>query len=144
MTEQRQVNPRKAYPIDPGLIGAFDRSGRLNTGQALETAVLWELERRGFQLSYLVTPGGFEVDFLAQPAAGRPWLVQVATDVSERQTRDREYRALSDAMKHHSHARALLLTMNRNDLETSRAQAPKGVSVECAWEWMLGKSPDTP
>ncbi len=43
---QRMVNPRKAYPVDSGLIPVFDRSGRANTGHALETAVLIELERR--------------------------------------------------------------------------------------------------
>ena len=42
---QRMVNPRKAYPVDPGLIPVFDRSGRANVGHALETAVLLELER---------------------------------------------------------------------------------------------------
>ena len=43
---QRMVNPRKAYPVDPGLIPVFDRTGRANIGHALETAVMVELERR--------------------------------------------------------------------------------------------------
>jgi uncharacterized protein len=43
---QRMVNPRKAYPVDPGPIPVFDRTGRSNIGHALETAVLIELERR--------------------------------------------------------------------------------------------------
>jgi predicted AAA+ superfamily ATPase len=29
---RRMVNPRKAYPIDPGLIPVFDRSGEPNLG----------------------------------------------------------------------------------------------------------------
>ncbi len=48
---QRMVNPRKAYPVDPGLIAVFDRSGRANSGHALETAVLIELERRRFAVT---------------------------------------------------------------------------------------------
>ena len=36
---QRMMNPRKAYPVDPGLIPVFDRTGRANTGHALETVV---------------------------------------------------------------------------------------------------------
>ena len=63
---QRMVNPRKAYPVDPGLIPVFDRTGRANTGHALETAVLVELERRGFEVTYLRTPEGYEVDFVAR------------------------------------------------------------------------------
>jgi hypothetical protein len=35
---QRMVNPRKAYPVDPGLIPVYDRVGRANVGHALETA----------------------------------------------------------------------------------------------------------
>jgi len=34
------VNPRKAYPVDPGLIPVFERSGRAHLGHALETVVL--------------------------------------------------------------------------------------------------------
>ena len=43
---RRNSNPRKVYPVDPGLIRAFDASARANLGHALETAVLNELERR--------------------------------------------------------------------------------------------------
>jgi uncharacterized protein len=32
---QRNSNPRKIFPADPGLIRAFDASGRANTGHAL-------------------------------------------------------------------------------------------------------------
>jgi hypothetical protein len=59
---QRMVNPRKAYPVDPGLIPVFDRSGRANLGHALETAVLIELERRRLAVTYVRTAGGYEVD----------------------------------------------------------------------------------
>ena len=48
---RRMVNPRKAYPVDPGLISLFARSGRSHHGHALETAVLLELERRGWEVS---------------------------------------------------------------------------------------------
>jgi predicted AAA+ superfamily ATPase len=32
---RRMVNPRKAYPIDPGLITIYDPTGRTNLGHAL-------------------------------------------------------------------------------------------------------------
>ncbi len=37
---RRNSNPRKVYPVDTGLISAFDRSGRTNAGHALETLVV--------------------------------------------------------------------------------------------------------
>ena len=83
---KRMVNPRKAYPVDPGLIPLFDRARRANTGRALETAVLIELERRGMTVTYLRTPEGHEVDFLARSAAGETELLQVVADATERST----------------------------------------------------------
>ena len=65
------VNPRKSYPVDPGLIPIYERTGRPNLGHALETAVLVELERRGYQTAYVRTRGGLEVDFIAK-VAGHP------------------------------------------------------------------------
>jgi len=47
---RRMVNPRKVYPVDPGLIPVFDRTGRTNEGHALETVTALELERRGVAL----------------------------------------------------------------------------------------------
>lgn len=54
---QRQSNPRKIYPIDPGLAVAFDRSGKANRGHLLETVVAVDLVRRGWEAGYLNTPG---------------------------------------------------------------------------------------
>jgi predicted AAA+ superfamily ATPase len=72
---QRMVNPRKAYPVDPGLIPVFDRTGRANLGHAVETVVLMELERRRMDVTYVLTPDGFEVDFLARRPGEAPELI---------------------------------------------------------------------
>jgi hypothetical protein len=134
---QRQSNPRKAYPVDSGLITAYDRSGKPNAGHALETAVLVELERRRCERAYVRTKGGLEVDFLATPPAGRPALIQVCADVSDAGTREREFRALASAMAEHKRLPALLLTASSTGLSHAQREAPKGVTVRPAWEWML-------
>lgn len=90
---QRMVNPRKAYPVDPGLIPVFDRARRANVGHALETAVLVELERRGAGVTYVRTPGGYEVDFLARRPGGETELIQVCADASDEPTSRRELRS---------------------------------------------------
>ena len=84
---QRMVNPRKAYPIDTGLIGVFDRSGEANRGHALETAVLVELQRRRGEATYVRTPEGHEVNFLARAEDGSAELIQVCDDASGADTR---------------------------------------------------------
>lgn len=132
---RRNSNPRKIYPADPGLIGAFDASGRANTGHALETVVLNELERRGAETGYVITEEGFEVDFLARyPAAGEE-LVQVCADPTAPETGTRELRALVGAAKEHPRAALRLLVLDRDAV--ARVSAP-GVQVQPAYEWLLG------
>ena len=131
---QRMVNPRKAYPVDPGLIPVFDRTGRANTGHALETAVLVELERRGFEVTYLRTPEGYEVDFLARAPGGGMELVQVCADLSDPATAARELRALAAGGVLFPRARKRLLTLTQDGLP---AEAHADVEVQAVWEWLL-------
>ena len=135
---QRMVNPRKAYPVDAGLIGAFDRSGRVNLGHALETAVLVELERRGCEVTYVRTPEGYEVDFLARSPDGDTALIQVCAVASDPGTSSRELRALTDAEKRFPNARKMLLTLTRSGLPSETAG---GIEARPAYEWFLGESP---
>lgn len=130
---QRMVNPRKVYPIDSGLIPIFDRTGRSNIGHALETAVLIELERRRCSVTYVRTPGGFEVDFLAREPDGKAHLIQVCADASAVETAERELRALHEARKIHPAAQPWLLTLTRDG---APAEA-EGVTVQPAYQWML-------
>lgn len=134
---QRQSNPRKAYPVDSGLIAAYDRTGRLNVGHALETAVLVELERRRCERAYVRTSSGGEVDFIATPPTGRPGLIQVCADMSDSETRAREFRALAEAMPENPGYSAMVLTATSTGLSQARSEAPAGVVVRPAWDWML-------
>ncbi|MBI4657508.1 MAG: ATP-binding protein [Verrucomicrobia bacterium] len=134
---RRNVNPRKVYPVDPGLIPAFDYSGKPNVGHALETAVLIEIERRGCEVGYVFTPAGYEVDFLIRARDGKCALIQVAADLSDRAVREREFRALADALPTHRRTPAVLLTLTGSDAQAAQAEAPVGVTVRPAWEWIL-------
>ena len=134
---QRMVNPRKAFPVDPGLIPVFDRTGRANLGHALETVVLVELERRRMEVTYVRTPGGYEVDFLARRPGEAPELIQVCADLATPEVADRELRALEDAAKVYPKATRRLLTLTRDAIP---ANVPERVVVQPAYEWLL--SPD--
>ena len=131
---KRMVNPRKAFPVDPGLISLFDRTGRANTGHALETAVLIELERRGLAVTYVRTPEGHEVDFLARSPTGEMELLQVASDATEPSTAEREIRALEEAGRLYPKAVRRLLTLTQDSMPTD---VPAGILAQPAYEWML-------
>ena len=131
---QRMVNPRKAYPVDTGLIPVFDRTGRANIGHALETAVLVELERRRCETTYVRTPDGYEVDFLARSDDDTTELIQVCADASTDTTATRELRALTAAGTMFPSATKRLLTLDRRGLP---ARAPADLTVQPTYEWIL-------
>jgi predicted AAA+ superfamily ATPase len=130
---RRMVNPRKAYPVDTGLIPVFDRTGRANLGHALETVVRLELERRGASLTYVRTREGHEVDFLVRWAGGGEALIQVCADPDTVEAGERETRALLEAVKEHPRASLHLVTLRP---ETALA-APRQVEVHWAPAWFL-------
>lgn len=133
---KRNSNPRKIYPADPGLIPAFDASGRTNMGHSLETSVLNELERRRAETGYVKTIDGLEVDFLVRYRNGEQELIQVCADLKSPETVARELRALAAAAKEHPRARRRLLVLDRDAAGEVEAH---GVEVLPAYEWMLAE-----
>ncbi len=133
---QRMVNPRKAYPVDMGLIPVFDSTARRNLGHALETAVLLELERRGAQISYVRTAAGFEVDFLARHPEGGEELIQVCTDLDSPAAREREVRALLAAGSERPQVLRRLISL----VADAPRDLPRGIVWHSASEWLLGGS----
>ena len=131
---RRNTNPRKVYPADPGLIDAFDTSGRSNTGHALETAVYNELSRRGADVTYVKTNDGFEVDFLARHPDGRQELIQVCADATDATTWQRETRALDAAHAEHPRADRTVIVL---DAAAARALKHPKTQMLPAHQWLL-------
>ena len=131
---QRMVNPRKAYPVDAGLIPVFDRTGPADSGPALETAILVELERRGFEVTYVRLPGGNGAAFLARGTVGDVELIRVCADLSDPAAAAREFGALAAAGASFPRARKRLLVLTRDRLP---AETPVEVEVQTACEWLL-------
>jgi predicted AAA+ superfamily ATPase len=133
---QRMRNPRKIYPIDPGLIPVYERVGRENRGRSLETVVLLELERRGYQVGWVRVAGDLEVDFYAEHAVEGALLIQVSLDTTSELTWAREVRALVAAVEEYPDARALLITL---DPTPPSRPLPAPLEWYAASQWMLTK-----
>ena len=130
---RRMVNPRKVYPIDPGLIPLFNRSGKSNIGHSLETCVMLELDRRGAEVGYVHTVGGYEVDFLARYPAGTEELIQVCASLDDPTTREREMRALLEAARQYPQASLHLVSLDVPVV----LDRPENVTVHAAGDWLL-------
>lgn len=131
---QRMRNPRKVYPIDPALIPLYERSGRENRGRSLETVVLLELERRGYDVGWVRVGADHEVDFHASAPGMDPLLIQVSLDITEDATWQREVRSLQIAAEEYPRARPLLLTLD--SVPPSRP-LPGAVEWKSVSEWLL-------
>lgn len=131
---QRLRNPRKAYPIDSGIIPAYERGGRENRGGSLETAILLELERRGYEMGWVRVGAGFEVDFYAEHPVADPLLIQVSLETAAESTWEREVRSIEAAALEYEEARPLLITL---DPTPPSRPLPGRVDWVSASQWLL-------
>lgn len=131
---QRQVNPRKVYPIDTGLAQAFHHGMDMDRGRLLETLVFLDLRRRGLEVAWLRTTQGYEVDFVARQMDMEPQLIQVSESLADAKTRERELRALRAAMAERKRKRGAVVTLN----EAERLRTAEGeIEIVPAWQWLL-------
>jgi len=132
---QRMRNPRKVYPIDPGLIPVYQQTGRENAGRSLETTILLELERRGYDTGWVRVGPDYEVDFHAARRGTAPLLIQVSLDTAADATWEREIRALAAAAAEFPRARPLLITL---DSTPPLRPMPSRLEWYSASQWLLG------
>jgi uncharacterized protein len=133
---KRMVNPVKSYVIDTGLAVSFMTSRDLNLGHLLENSVFMELRRRDARLTYLRTESGYEIDFLAHYAEGARQAIQVAADVSDPLTRDRECRSLVEISALVPDADLLLINLSE---EAMIKINHVNIQLIPAWKWLLDK-----
>jgi predicted AAA+ superfamily ATPase len=96
---KKQVNPKKVYAIDMGLVMASSWQMGENNGPLFENLVFIDLKRKGFEIFYYVTSDGYEIDFVACAPNGKCKLFQVCYDATSPKTLEREERALHQAQK---------------------------------------------
>lgn len=128
-------------PVRPSPDAASSVVSATNLGHALETAVLIELERRQCEATYVRTPEGYEVDFLARSPSGEAELIQVCADASDPETATRELWALAATGGRFPGAHKRRLTLTWSGLP---AGVDGDIEAQPAYEWLLGDSPAEP
>ena len=129
---QRMVNPPKIYLVDVGLVRAMTSKHSADQGFLLENLVFLHLRRKGFELKYLVTREGYEVDFVACSKFEHKYhLIQVSYAIDSEKTRDREVRALTAAAKLLQPVRMAIVTWD------TEMELAAGIRVIPAWKFLL-------
>jgi len=130
---RRQMNPRKVYAVDHGLVAACVPPGDNDAGHHLENIVHLELRRRGEVLGYHRTASGREVDFVFADRAGDEHLVQVCADLADPATRARELEALGEAMDERTCKSAFVVSSTEDG---SEKVGKREVAIVPAWRWL--------
>lgn len=92
-------HPKKLYAIDSGMVRALTLDYEGDLGRLFENIVYLELRRLGCKINYYLTSERYEIDFLAQTPRGHKKFFQVAWDIQDEKTLEREQRALQAGMK---------------------------------------------
>ena len=136
---QKMVNLRKIYSIDTGLTASYLQRSQSDIGHFLENLVFLELNRRNYRVEYVLTPIGYEIDFLCTSIDGKQILIQVCDNISDTETYKREITAIKDAVsdrrtKNRISDTCFIITQNYEEiLEADN----KKINVIPAWKWLL-------
>ena len=126
-------SPRKVYSIDPGMITAMSTSMNPDRGKKIENLVFLHEKRKGNDLTYYQN-GNSEVDFVSKDRENRIALIQVASDISDQTTYEREIKALMNARDVFTNAELLLITENNEDTKQIDG---KNIQIIPLWKYLL-------
>lgn len=133
--KQQSVSPKKIYCIDNGLAQNIAFAFSENKGKFLENLVFLELLRQGKEVYYYKTKDGFEVDFAIKEGKAIKELIQVSWNLKNADAREREVRALAEAMEELRINKALILT---DDSEETIKVGINMINVVPVYKWLLG------
>ncbi len=132
--KQQFVANKKIYCIDNGLAESVAFQFSQNKGKFLENVVALELRRRTQEIYYYKAVNNLEVDFLVKSGRKDVALIQVADNLDNDKTRQREVGALERAMNELKLHKALILT---EDTEEDIRSGGNTISVKPIYKWIL-------
>jgi len=134
--KRQQIAPKKVFCIDTGLASAIGFGFSPNSGKLLENLVFLGMRRKTHEIYYYTTQAGYEVDFYLPESR---LLIQVAQNFDHTATREREVRAITEAMRTLRGSRGLILADTN-----AQPVIENGLTIEIRSiaEWLLSPSPD--
>lgn len=135
--KDRLQYPRKVYPVDTGFINSI--SGKMDMGKLFEIAVFLELKRRSSQtqeISYWKNAQGIEADFLIREGTKTKKIIQVAYELKEEKTNQREIKGIVECAKEMKLKEGTIITK-----ETEKKEKNNGITINYIplWKWLLKK-----
>lgn len=130
---QQTLLQKKIYAIDTGLVRQIAFHFSKKHGRYLENIVFLELRRRYKEIFYYKTEDNLEVDFLIREGAKIVLLIQVTENLKDPKTRNREYKALTKAMRELQVEKGLILTQEEEPIDPEFPE----IQVSAIYQWLL-------
>jgi predicted AAA+ superfamily ATPase len=128
----RQVNPKKVYAVDPGIITAYSIKREFEKASRLYNAVFMHLSSTYSNICYYKTAKNKEIDFVVTTPKGDLILVQACVDMSDPETRERELAALYEACEEFQMREGFIITEDHEEEIQERA-----ISIQCIPFWKI-------
>lgn len=127
-----ESSQKKCYVIDQGIGAALDYKLSQDKGRLLETTVALELLKQGKQIAY--QQNGSECDFVVIEKGEVTTAIQVAADVVDVKTKEREIKGLVQACLKFSLSSGIILTFDHAEqMEHDGVQ----INIIPAWQFFL-------
>jgi len=128
----RQVNPKKVYAVDPGVITAYSVKRDFEVSARLENSVFIHLRRSYAHICYYRTCHQKEVDFVVTTPKGNLLLFQACIEMDDPNTRQREITALKEACLEFGVQEGTIITQDHEE-EINE----EGLNFYCIpfWKW---------
>lgn len=135
--KDRAQYPRKSYLGDTGFMYAI--SGKIDFGRLFENVVFLELKKRiqqNNEINYWRSKNGTETDFVIREGLKIKQIIQVAYELEEEKTKEREVKGLVSCAKETGLKRGLIITKNIESIENFEGIKIKFIPL---WKWLLEK-----
>jgi hypothetical protein len=132
--KQQMNKPRKLYCIDNGMINAVSFKLSSDTGRLYENMVFIRLLHSGQEVYYWQNQKGNEVDFVTKQGLEPTRLIQVCSDLSDPETKERELNGLLAGMKNFRMDEGIVITADEFGEEEIGGRKVRYVPL---WYWIL-------
>jgi len=127
---RRQVNPKKVYAVDNGLVNAFGLPSTSDNGRQLENMIYMAIRAKGCHPDYWKTREGYEIDLVVEIGKKRT-LIQACWSIENTETAAREIRALKSGMRELNVSNSLIITWDDPEREQD------GIRIVPYWKWAV-------
>ena len=129
--KKQNINKRKIYCADNGLVSQIGFNFSKNNGRYLENLIFFELKRRKKECFYYSKK--YECDFIIKEKLKIKEAIQVCYEINS-QNQDRELNGLKEAMDTYKLKKGTIITYNQDKIIKENN---KTIILIPAWRWLI-------